>query len=65
MNIFFEVEPWADYGKGFEAQRSMSQSEGSASSWPSGLERMLGVVVEMLNREGEFFLTMNGKGAER
>ena len=42
-----------DDGKGFEAQRSMSQSEGSffLTSWPSGLERNREVSAKMSNKE--------------
>ena len=48
------MESSADDGKGFEAQRSMSQSEGSScASWPSGLERIMGVAREILSREEE------------
>ena len=48
------VRPWADYGKGFEAQRSMSQSEGSPFmilAQRPGAD--VGKFVEILNRGEE------------
>ena len=45
MNTSFVIQTWADYGKGFAAQRNVGKIEGRSGlgSWPNGLERMLGV----------------------